>query len=182
VRRPEHSHVDDPRHPDPRRPAGDLRGNLIYFRGRINDSDSLWMVLDSGASANAIDVGVARTLGLTIAEGGVAHGAGGTVEQGTVRDVTVQLPGATLSGTWLGAIPLDGFRVQTGRAMDVILGRPLLSRSVVRIDYAARTLEILPADGFRYSGRGAVIPITWGCPTSRPASPSRVAPRSRGDS
>lgn len=156
----------------------DVRGNLIYFRGRINDSDSLWMVLDSGASANAIDVGVARTLGLTIAEGGVAHGAGGTVEQGTVRNVTVQLPGATLSGTWLGAIPLDGFRVQTGRAMDVILGRPLLSRSVVRIDYAARTLEILPAEGFRYSGPGTVIPITFkqGLPyvTARITLPGRA--------
>jgi hypothetical protein len=161
----------------------DVRGNLIYFRGRINDSDSLWMVLDSGASANAIDVGVARALGLAIAEGGIAHGAGGTVEEGTVQNVAVRLPGVTLAGTWLGAIPLDAFRVQTGRAMDVILGRPLLSRSVVRIDYGARTLEILPAEGYRYSGRGAVIPITFedGLPyiTARITLPGRAPLKGR---
>jgi hypothetical protein len=139
----------------------DPRGNILYFRGRINDSDSLWMVLDSGASNNAIDAGVARSLGLEIAQGGVAHGAGGTVETGSVRDVTIRLPGATLAGTSLGTLPLEAFRRQTGRAMDVILGHPLLSRSVVRVDYAARTLEILPADTFHYSGRGAVIPLTF---------------------
>ena len=30
----------------------DLRGNHIYLRGRIGDSDSLWIVLDTGASGN----------------------------------------------------------------------------------------------------------------------------------
>lgn len=139
----------------------DMYANHVYMRGRINDSDSLWVVLDSGASANVIDDGVARALGLEIAGGGMAHGAGGSVEQGMVRDATLRLPGATLSGASFGVIPLDAFRRQTGRGMDVIVGHPLLSRSVVRIDYVARTLEILPADTFRYEGSGTVIPITF---------------------
>lgn len=139
----------------------DVRGNLVYLRGRINDSDSLWMVIDSGASANAIDAGVAQALGLEISEGGLAHGAGGSVEQGMVHDATLRLPGATLAGAQFGTIPLGAFKLQTGRAMDAILGHPLFSRSVVRVDYVARTLDILPAATFRYSGRGVVIPLTF---------------------
>ena len=139
----------------------DLRGNHIYLRGRINDSDSLWMVLDSGASSNAIDAGLARALGLATTGSGRAQGAGGSVDVSSVTSATVRLPGATLEATSLGAMPLGAFRIQTGRSMDVILGHPLISRCVLRIDYVARTLDILPADSFRYQGSGTVLPLTF---------------------
>jgi hypothetical protein len=139
----------------------DVRSNLVYMRGRIDDSDSLWVVLDSGASTNALDADVARTIGLEIAEGHDAHGAGGTVKTGLVRDVTLRLPGVTLAGASFGTMDLGAFRLQSGRAMDVIVGHPLLSQSVVKVDYLARTLEILPAGNFQYRGRGVVIPLTF---------------------
>jgi aspartyl protease/PDZ domain-containing protein len=148
--------------PDGVRIPIDVRGNHIYFRGRIDDSDSLWMVLDSGASANAIDAGVARTLGLAITRiDHDARGAGGRVDAGLVREATLRLPGATLTGAPTTTLPLEAFKRQTGRAMEAIIGHPLMDRCVVRIDYLGRTLELLPADGFAYTGTGIVLPLTF---------------------
>ena len=148
------------------RPGGaripiDVRGNLIYFRGRINESDSLWMVLDSGASANVVDAGVARAIGLAPSGSTRAQGAGGRVEVATVPEATVRLSGATLAGAPITAMPLDAFKRQSGRAMEAIIGHPLLDRCVVRIDYLGRTMEFLRADTFEYRGNGAVLPLTF---------------------
>jgi hypothetical protein len=139
----------------------DLRGNQIYLRGRINDSDSLWMALDSGASANAIDAGVARSLGLAASGYGRARDAGRGVGVATLRNAIIRLPGATLTGAPLAAVPMEAFGRQTGEAMDAIIGNPLMNHCVVRIDYLARTLELLPAESFEYRGSGVVLPLTF---------------------
>jgi len=147
--------------PRPVRIPFDLRGNHIQFRGRVNDSDSLWMVLDSGASANVIDAGCAERLGLEVASRGQGRGAGGMVEAGRIASATVRLPGATLDGAPIAAMPLASMERRTGRAIGAILGHPLMSRCVVRIDYAAQTLELLPPDSFEYAGDGAILPLTF---------------------
>src|ERR1041385_185318 len=61
-----------------------LFGNHIYVRGRVGDSDSLWIVFDTGASTASISDSKAKALGLAIAPGGTSRGAGGTVESGIV--------------------------------------------------------------------------------------------------
>jgi aspartyl protease/PDZ domain-containing protein len=139
----------------------DLRGNHVYLRGRVNDSDSLWMVLDTGASGNVIDAGVAKGLGLEVASIGRGRGAGGTVESGHIREVTLKLPGATLAGSPIAAMPLHPFQRQTGRAMEAIIGHPFFDRCVVKVDYVARVLEVLPAASFEYTGKGVVLPLTF---------------------
>ena len=139
----------------------DRRGNHIYMRGRVNDSDSLWIVLDTGASGNVIDAGVAKRLGLESRSVGQGRGAGGTVEAGMVESVTIRLPGATLEGTSIVTMPLEPFRRQTGRPMEVIIGAPLLDRCVLRVDYAAGVIELLPSETFEYTGKGAILPLTF---------------------
>jgi len=158
----------------------DVRGNLVYLRGRINDSDSLWMVLDSGAGGNALDEKIAGSLGLAIGSGGQARGAGGIVQAGRVYGVTLRLPGATLTNARFGTMPLDAFRLQGGRPMEAILGYPLLSRAVVRVDYLAHTVELLAPEKFEYTGHGTVVPLTFvsGLPyiTARLTLPGGRAP------
>lgn len=147
--------------PGPVRIPFDRRGNHIYMRGRINDSDSLWIVLDSGASGNVVDAAVAKRIGLEVASVGQGHGAGGAVEAGYVPSVTVRLPGVTLEGSSIMTMPLEPFRRQSGRSMDVIVGAPLLNRCVLRVDYAANMIEILPAETFEYTGKGAILPLAF---------------------
>ena len=138
----------------------DLYSNHIYLRGRVNDSDSLWIVLDSGAGGNVVNASVADRLGL-VSEGSTqARGAGGVVASGRVSEVTFRLPGVTLSGP-SATIPMDDLVRQSSRAMDGIVGQTLLSRCVARIDYAAHTLDILDAESFHYSGHGTILPLTF---------------------
>lgn len=147
--------------PGPARIPFDLRSNHIYFRGRVNDSDSLWFVLDSGAGANVVEEGVAKRLGLEVAERLPARGAGGVVMAGRIPNAKVSAPGATLAGSPIIAMPLDAFLRQSGRPMEAILGYPLFQRCVVRIDYAGRTIELHPAAAFDYRGKGVILPLTF---------------------
>ena len=138
-----------------------LYGNHIYVRGRVNDSDSLWIVLDTGASGASISDSKARSLGLEIERGGTARGAGGTVESGVVKGITIRMPGLELGDERLSSLPLDGIGVQTGRPMDVIVGHDLLSRAVVEIDYAAGVLRITDPERFRSPDGIASLPLTF---------------------
>ena len=138
-----------------------LYGNHIYVRGRVGDSDSLWVVLDTGASGASISASVASRLGLQVQSGGQAHGAGGVVESGTVREATIRIPGVELEGQMLSTLPLDGIELQTGRSMDVIVGHALLSLAVVEIDYAARLLRITDPARFKPPSGATSLPLTF---------------------
>ena len=139
----------------------DVRGNLIYLRGKVDNSDSLWIVLDSGSSSTAMNDSRARALGLRVTGTSHAEGSGGSAVGGTIRSATLRLPGLTLDSEPIGTLPLDSLGSRSGRPMDVILGYPLLSRCAVRIDYAERTLTLYRADRFKYSGGGTVLPLTF---------------------
>ena len=138
-----------------------LYGNHIYVRGRVGDSDSLWVVLDTGASGASISASKATELGLQVQSGGQAHGAGGVVESGLVRGATIRLPGLELQDQMLSTLPLDAIEVQTGRPMDVVVGHALLSVAVVEIDYAARLLRITDPAKFKPPSAATSLPLTF---------------------
>jgi len=138
-----------------------LYGNHIYVRGRVGDSDSLWIVLDTGASTASISDSKAKALGLAIAPGGTSRGAGGTVESGSVSGASIRMPGLALVDERLSTLPIDAIEVQTGRPMDVIVGHDLLSRAVVEIDYAARMLRITDPAKFKTPDGVASLPLTF---------------------
>lgn len=138
-----------------------IRGNLIYVRGRIGDSDSLWIVLDSGAGSSVIDDDRARELRLDVRDGGEAHGAGGTTSAGRVSDVTIAIPGLTIEHASLTAIPLGNLAGSAGRRIDVILGEPLLRRFVVRIDYERAELTIVDPARFQAPAGAASLPLRY---------------------
>ena len=138
-----------------------LYGNLIYVRGRVNDSDSLWIVLDTGASGASMSDSKARALGLAIASGGTSSGAGGNVQSGTVSGATIRMPGLELVDESMSTLPLDAIQVQTRRPMDVIVGHELLSRAVVEIDYAACRLRVTDPGRFKSPKATASLPLTF---------------------
>jgi hypothetical protein len=138
-----------------------LYGNHIYVRGRVGDSDSLWVVLDTGASAASMSASKAGALGLKIERGGTAHGAGGVVQSGRVRSTSIRMPGLELEDQPVGTLPVDAIEIQTGRPMDVILGYALLSRAVVEIDYAASVLRVTDPAKFKPPGNATLLPLTF---------------------
>src|SRR5262245_17938261 len=74
----------------------DLRGQQAWSRGRLNGRDSVWIVVDTGASTSVMDQGLAREMGLEVLGEHEAMGAGGRQRSTTVKGVKVELTGLTL--------------------------------------------------------------------------------------
>ena len=104
-----------------RRIPFELVGNHIYLRGRVNNSEPLWFLFDTGAAASYLDARQAKTLGLGV--------------PGDSAKVVVDFPGVTLRNQAFSIQPL-GFWIYDGHAVDGMLGYDFINRFLFEIDYA----------------------------------------------
>ncbi len=119
-------------------------GNHIYLRARINNSEPLWFLLDSGAAASYFGVQQAKALGLDV--------------QGRSIKVAFSLPGVRLLNQNFSTQSF-GFSAYDGHAIDGMLGYDFINRFVIEIDYVNRTVNLYNPQDYKYSGFGAVIPL-----------------------
>jgi hypothetical protein len=121
-------------------------GNHIYLRGRVNDSEPLWFLLDTGAVASYLDEQRVNALGLG--------------DQGkSVNSAAVSFAGMRLLNQNFLSRTL-GFSAYDGHAIDGVLGYDFISRLVIEIDYVGRTVKLYEPQNYKYSGSGEVIPLT----------------------
>jgi hypothetical protein len=138
----------------------ELSSNHIYLRVRVNGSEPLWFLFDTGAGTSAISSARAAALGLKTEGQLEARGSGeGTLAASYVRDVTLAMPGVEVTRQTIVAIPLDGIEPFEGRAMDGIVGYDFTSRFVVEIDYAHRKISFYDPRTYVYKGAGERLPI-----------------------
>lgn len=137
----------------------DLYLNLIFIGARINDSDSLWLCLDSGAEGTIINSTVIRNLGV-IAEGEHREDApGGDVNVSFADSLDFHFPGVDVVNQRVMVIPLDDLEPVIGRRFDGILGHDYFERFIIDIDYGQRIITFLDTTGYNYSGPGTVVPV-----------------------
>jgi predicted aspartyl protease len=139
----------------------DMANRHIAFHARVNGQDGLRFVLDTGAGGSILDAQRAEALGLKAIGEQRSVGAGGPEMGSIVHGVTVGLPGVEFVDQTMGTLALGPISAQGGQPMDGILGYPLLSRLVVEVDYAHRVAGIFEPGGYRYSGRGVSLPISF---------------------
>ena len=126
-----------------RRIPFELVGNHIYLRGSVNNSEPLWFLLDTGAAGSYLDAQHAKALGLGV--------------QGESKTVLISFPGVQLRNQAFSIQPL-GFWIYDGHAVDGMLGYDFISRFVVQIDYANKTMNLFEPQGYRYRGSGELFP------------------------
>lgn len=156
-----------------------LLGNQVFVEVSVDGARPLTFILDTGAPRNTVDLRQARSFGLPLQSLGTMRAGVGANDSDVyvvAREVTLRLGDASLASQVLFAIPLDlppECRVPAaGRAdsaagvsgvlsghMEGILGGPLFHRFVVDIDYAARRITLHEPSGYRYAGRGEIVPI-----------------------
>lgn len=137
----------------------ELRDNHIYLRVGVNNSEPLLFILDTGASS-IISRRCAESLDLEVRGGERGYGVGeDSVEAASVRNVSLHLPGVTLSGQSVAVLPLESLQTSLGRPVDGILGYNFFRRLVVEIDYASRIINLYSPEGYRYRGGGERIPL-----------------------
>ncbi len=135
-------------------------GGHLFLRGRIGDSDPVWLTLDSGASGSILDADLAASLGLQTTGRPQITGSGGAVEGAYARGVTVHLAGVRLADQTFLTMPLDFLSGPTGRRTAAILGYNLFSRLTVEIDYRAQEIRLHDPSTFVYEGSGESLPLT----------------------
>lgn len=138
-----------------------LANNHVAMRGRLQRSDSIWVVLDTGAGGSVMEVDLARRMGIELEGQHQAHGAGGSVPQSNASNLTLELPGFELTHERVGAIELSPLSAQGGRSLDFILGHPLFQQCVVEVDYPGRVLNLYDADTYVYRGNGVSVPLRF---------------------
>ncbi|MFL6227864.1 MAG: aspartyl protease family protein [Pyrinomonadaceae bacterium] len=138
----------------------ELYANVIFLRARVNGSEPLSFIFDTGAGINVVNASRAAGLSLARASGGVtAKGTGGTVEGTLATGATVALPGVEAFGQRIAVLPLDSLEPHVGRRVDGILGYDFIKQFVVEIDYERKTISFHDPRTYQYRGRGAIIPV-----------------------
>lgn len=138
----------------------ELLGGHVWVRGTVGGSDSLWVMVDSGASSAAMDDGVARALGLEPHGRHETTGGGGTQASRSVSDVTLRIAGLTLHRESMDTVDLGALSAQSGHPLQLILGYELFEFSIVRFDYAASMIDVWDPAYAPPSPRGAAVPMT----------------------
>jgi predicted aspartyl protease len=115
------------------------RGGLIELPGAVNGQPAR-AVVDSGAQFTAVDSGLAARLELpeTGALPVIAFGVSGqpTITRTVRLDLT--LPGVEAPGVRAAALQLARLSAATGRTFAVLVGRDVLRRLVLDVDFPAR--------------------------------------------
>lgn len=114
--------------------------NSILVQARINNSQPIWLIFDSGASVNVINQRTIERLGLMTRGSAVLNAGGGTVGGAFVEDATIGLAGVEAFNQMIAAAPLDALAAYFGRDIQGLIGNNFIKNFVVEIDYANQVL------------------------------------------
>jgi predicted aspartyl protease len=129
--------------------------NLIFVQVRVNKSEPLWFLLDTGASYTLIKQRRAQALSLKTEENEKEFEG-----QPYIKGVTLSLPGVELLNQSIVTAPTAFLEPSVGRAVDGVLGYDVFHDFVVEIDYAKRLINLYEPQGYQYKGAGVSLPIT----------------------
>src|ERR1041385_3080662 len=132
----------------------------IFLRARVNNSEPLWFILDSGSGDTVLDKRLVDKLKLRVEGEGEAAGGGGSQVAVLTTGVSLEVAGVRLPRQDLPAIDFQALEKSIGREIDGMLGYDFIRRFVIEVDYEALTMKIHNAAGYQYSGRGQIMPIT----------------------
>ncbi|MDT7603858.1 MAG: hypothetical protein QOF61_1855 [Acidobacteriota bacterium] len=137
----------------------ELSANVIFLQARVNDSEPLSLIFDTGAGINVLNARRAASLRLSSSETVNARGTGGTVEGSLATGATISLPGVSALNQRIAILALDSLEPHVGRRVDGILGYDFIKEFVVEIDYERSLISFYDPRSYRYTGRGTVVPL-----------------------
>ncbi len=146
----------------------ELDGNHTFIKLRINDSDTLDFVFDTGAGGTVINSETATRLKFDNSKEAITTGASGQVSVSIIENKVVHLNSLEIHKVDLQSSPLIHLEKSIGRDIDGIIGYHILQHFVVKINYDSSEIEIYKSKGFKYKGDGEVVKIDLGrIPTSK---------------
>lgn len=132
--------------------------NLVFIKVRVNQSEPVWFILDTGAPLNGLDLSFAKQLKLDLSKEETLSASKRKYSQ--VNGLTLSLAGLSMDGQAAAVLDFQALWPMSGIKIEGILGYPFLSRVVTKIDYAAKLLSLYDPDHFKYQGAGEQLPLT----------------------
>ena len=142
----------------------ELSSNKPFVQVRVNDSDPLWFIFDTGAGGYCITRKRADLMGLELEGEKQVHtgaGEGALVSIATTKGITFSIDGVKAVDQTVPVVSLNHVAGYEGRAVDGLVGHSFIRRFVVEIDYAKRTIHLHDPNTYVYSGPGRAIPIKF---------------------
>jgi hypothetical protein len=137
--------------------------HLVLLPVRVNGSELLWFVLDSGSSYCFINLNRARSLGLEFESEAQASGAGsGTQSVQVIKGaVDFGFDAFKVSIAPAGAMDLTSLEPVIGHAVDGILGYDIFQKLVITADYGRRRLTFADPATFHSAPGTQYLPLTF---------------------
>lgn len=143
----------------------ELFHDVILTEVRVGSNGPYLAMIDTGTDPSAIDVGLARELGLKLGAGGEIDG-GGTE---SIRASETTLPGVTIGALTVRNVEaLAGPMVaKVAKALDrpirLVLGKSFLDRRIVQFDFPKKVMRFPDSPPLRkpVSERRAVLPLRY---------------------
>ncbi|MCB9196515.1 MAG: aspartyl protease family protein [Flavobacteriales bacterium] len=115
---------------------------LIIFPLKLNNSDTLYFLFDTGFDVNVLDESVAEDLELTLSDKISIPQPGGTIEYSIVNDLSIEIDNNSLQKENFIITPIRHLSQLIGHELDGILGIDFMKKYKIEINYANHFLII----------------------------------------
>ncbi|HZT57559.1 MAG TPA: aspartyl protease family protein [Pyrinomonadaceae bacterium] len=134
--------------------------NRIFVGVWLEGKGPFKFVLDTGGNA-ALSVETAKKIGAKLGNEIRGSGAGESVVTAWETSVAeTRIGGLALKGQGYNVFDFSDMRHVFGaQTFDGVIGLPIFSQTVVRVDYARKLLTFTKPSSFRYGGAGASVPL-----------------------
>lgn len=131
--------------------------NQIYVQARLNNSEPMWFILDTGATWSILDVDKAKELNIK-SEGGRTLDLGQTYTVTTTfaTNASLDISGVKIPVSVLAVMPA---KFRHAPQIVGLIGSDLFKRFVVKIDYISKSIELFEPKNYLYAGTGETLPI-----------------------
>ena len=135
-----------------------VNNDHIIIKLSNENSPPLNFLFDSGAGGTLLCQEIADSLGLKPSLYRKNVGVAGVHKVGVIKGKKANIGEAEFNITFLTTeTPLE--ELDDGQVVHGVIGYPILSRYVVKIDYGERQLELYNRSSFNYEGNGQKLPI-----------------------
>jgi hypothetical protein len=128
----------------------------LFIPVNVGGKERLW-IFDTGAGVSVIDSAFAVSLGLKLEGNIVGQGSGGTKSFSFVKMPPFSVKGIQFDEQTVATLDFQKMLSMTGWEATGILGYDFISRFVIKVDYANRTMSFYDPKSFVYRGDGKIL-------------------------
>lgn len=133
----------------------------VFVPVRVNNGETTWFLLDTGANETVISKPLAEKTGLAFQWEIGTEGLVGSTSVSTAKNVLLELPGVEVPTSTVAVVDLSFVRQTLGRSVDGLLGYDVISRFVVQVDYEHRRVTFHDPATFVPDRGSAALPIAF---------------------